>query len=188
MFLHEVSRKVSRSWSIRVDSEEYAKLVRERFSNQCPYCSVDLKNSSPIIEHLDGMNRLRAGLHVPGNVLVACRKCNNEKRRDDAIAELTLNGSGWESFLSHDGSRCLAGCRTCTYWKDVWPEDNQRAAMLSQNLERIRDFRRGIMEFEATVPPLMKTLPVQLAKLYSDCQTFAESEIKSLIAGLIVEP
>ena len=106
MFLHELSRRIGQSWHITVDGEDYEKLVRERFNNRCPYCSCDLANTVPVIEHLDGINRYRVGLHVPGNVLVACRRCNNEKRRDDSLMVLSLAKSGWESFLSHDGSRC----------------------------------------------------------------------------------
>lgn len=71
MCLHELSRTVSEGWPIKVDGEEYEKLARERFGNRCPYCSCDLSTTVAVIEHLDGMNRYRAGLHVPGNVLVA---------------------------------------------------------------------------------------------------------------------
>src|SRR6185437_16028950 len=85
MFLHELSRKICQNWRVKVDSEEYEKLVREQFHRQCPYCSCDLANSESVIEHLDVMNRYRVGLHVPGNVLVACRRCNSEKRRDDSL-------------------------------------------------------------------------------------------------------
>jgi hypothetical protein len=99
MFLHELSRRIGQSWNVAVDGEEYERLVRERFNNRCPYCSCDLANTIPVIEHLDGMNRYRVGLHVPGNVLVACRRCNNEKRRDDSLLVLSLAKSGWESFL-----------------------------------------------------------------------------------------
>lgn len=184
MFLHELSRRICQNWPFRVDSEEYAQVVRERFTNQCPYCSTDLTNTSLVIEHLDGMNRLRAGLHVPGNVLVACRRCNNEKRRDDASQKLTLSVFGWESFLLHDGSRCTTSCRTCGYWRDVWPDEVQRGFHLTQNLQRIRDFRHGFTEFEKAIPPLMDKLPVQLAKLYTDCQNFAEKEMNSLLNSL----
>jgi len=113
MFLHELSRRISQSWAIKVDSMEYAEIVRRQFNNQCPYCSRDLVNRVSVIEHLDGMNRLRAGLHVPGNVLVACSQCNSEKRRDDSLKVLLLAKSGWESFLSHDGGRCTPSCLTC---------------------------------------------------------------------------
>ncbi len=85
MFLHELSRRISRTWRMASDGEEYGKIVRERFENRCPYCSCDLANTITVIEHLDGMNRLRVGLHLPGNVLVACKRCNNEKRRDDSL-------------------------------------------------------------------------------------------------------
>lgn len=184
MFLHELSRKISQGWPIKVDSEEYEKLVRERFNNRCPYCSCDLTNTESVIEHLDGMNRYRVGLHVPGNVLVACRRCNSEKRRDDSLRMLSLAGSGWESFLSHDGTRCAAHCRTCRYWEGIWNDGTERRLRLNENLQRIRSFRSAFPEFERVVPALMKTHPALLGKLYSDCQTFAEVEIRSLLEGV----
>jgi hypothetical protein len=106
MFLHALSRRICQDWPIRVDGEKYEQLLRTQFNNRCPYCSRDLANTPSVIEHLDGMNRYRAGLHVPGNVLVACRRCNTEKRRDDSVRTLLLARFGWESFLSHDGTRC----------------------------------------------------------------------------------
>ena len=183
MFLHELSRKISQSWPIKVDSEEYEKLVRERFCNQCPYCSCDMTNTESVIEHLDGMNRYRIGLHVPGNVLVACRRCNSEKRRDDSLKLLLLAGSGWESFLSHDGTRCATPCRTCLYWEEIWKDATKRRLQLSENLQRIRSFRSLFPEFERVAPSLINTHPALLSKLYSDCQAFAELEIKSLLEG-----
>ena len=181
MFLHELSRKISQKWAIRVDSEEYEHLVRRLFNNRCPYCSRLLTDTGSVIEHLDGMNRYRAGLHVPGNVLVACKSCNSEKRRDDSLKILLLAASGWESFLSHEGTRCPHSCRTCKYWRSVWEDEAERKVRLGENLERVRSFRRGFLEFEQVLPSLAATLPVLLTKLYSDCQTFAEAEIKSLL-------
>lgn len=181
MCLHELSRRISQDWPVKVDGEEYERLVRERFNNQCPYCSRDLTNTESVIEHLDGMNRYRAGLHVPGNVLVACRRCNSEKRRDDSLRILSLAGSGWESFLSHDGTRCLESCRTCRYWESIWEDATERRLRLSGNLERVRAFRSAFSEFEKVLPFHMKTQPALLTKLYSDCQAFAETEIKSLL-------
>jgi hypothetical protein len=181
MFLHELSRKISQNWPIKVDGEKYEELVRNRFNNQCPYCSCDLTNTASVVEHLDGMNRYRAGLHVPGNVLVACRKCNSEKRRDDSLKALSLAASGWESFLSHDGTRCGLSCLTCQYWKSIWEDAADRKLRMGDNLQRIRVFRRSFVEFDQALPAIVKTLPELLTKLYSDCQTFAESEIKSLL-------
>lgn len=181
MFLHELSRRASREWSVRVDDEEYERRVREEFRNRCPYCSRELLEDRAVIEHLDGMNRYRVGLHVPGNVLVACRKCNLEKRRDDSLKILSLAPSGWESFLSHDGSRCSAACLTCTYWKTLWPDDGERKRRLAENAERIRRFRAGFSELATLHASVAAALPSMLAKLYSDCQAFAQSEIESLV-------
>jgi len=181
MFLHELSRRISQDWPVKVDGEEYEKLVRERFNNRCPYCSCDLASAESVIEHLDGMNRYRAGLHVPGNVLVACRGCNSEKRREDSLRIPLLAGSGWESFLSHDGPRCPTSCLTCRYWKGIWADEPERRLRLSENLQRVRSFRSAFPEFEQSLPSLMETLPELLTKLYSDCQSFAETEIKSLL-------
>src|SRR6266851_3227326 len=181
MFLHELSRRVCQNWRIRVDGEKYEALVRGQFNNLCPYCSRDLANTVSVVEHLDGMNRYRAGLHVPGNVLVACRKCNSEKRRDDSSKTLSLARSGWESFLSHDGTRCDSSCLTCHHWKSIWEDETERRLRLNENLQRIRSFRSSFLEFEQVLPSLMETLPTLLTKLYSDCQTFAQAEIKSLL-------
>lgn len=181
MFLHELSRKVSEKWNVRVDSEEYEHLVRREFDNRCPYCLRVLLGSEAVIEHLDGMNRYRVGLHVPGNVLVACRRCNCEKRRDDSLRVLTLANFGWASFLSHDGSRCNSLCPTCRYWVGVWEDETERKRRLRDNMEKIRAFRGGFPEFERALPSLMAELPTLLTKLYADCQTFAETEIKSLL-------
>lgn len=181
MCLHEMSRRISQGWQIKVDGQEYERLVRERFGNRCPYCSCELAEPNLVIEHLDGMNRYRAGLHVPGNVLVACKRCNSEKRRDDSLESLSLAKSGWESFLSHDGTRCASACRTCLYWKSIWIDEAERSTRLSENLERIRSFRSVFTEFERALPALLETQPALLTKLYMDCQAFAEREIKSLL-------
>ena len=181
MFLHELSRRISENWRIKVDSEEYERLVRQSFGNRCPYCLRTLATSESVIEHLDGMNRRRAGLHVPGNVLVACRRCNSEKRRDDSLTVLSLAPFGWASFLSHDGSRCAPACLTCQYWRGIWADGIERRQRLGENLLRIQSFRSTFLEFEEVLPRLKETLPEQLTKLYADCQEFAEIEIKALL-------
>ncbi len=127
------------------------------------------------------MNRYRAGLHVLGNVLVARRKCNREKRRDDSLKALSLASSGWESLLSHDGTRCAASCLTCQYWKSIWADETERRLRLDENLRRVRSFRHAFSEFEQVLPHLTETLPGMLTKLYSDCQAFSETGIKSLL-------
>ena len=181
MFLHELSRLISTAWEIRVDGEIYESLVREHFANRCPYCGKDLSFSEAVIEHLDGMNRLRGGLHVPGNVLVACAKCNSEKRRDDSLRTLSLAATGWESFLSHDGRICAAGCRTCAYWVALWPDLETRSSMLAQNRGRIKEFRNRFLIADTELANALTNVPGALVDLYVDCQAFAEKEIKRLL-------
>jgi hypothetical protein len=53
--------------------------------------------------------------------------------------------------------------------------------MLQEGLERIEEFRSQFTEFKAVHLDLMERLPVVLTKLYSDCQAFAESEIRLTI-------
>ena len=180
MFLHELSRAVAQDWNLRVDSDEYLTLVRQLFENRCPYCNCDLHSTVAVVEHLDGMNRFRIGLHVAGNVLVTCRKCNNEKRRDDSLPALVLAESGWESFLSHDG-KCKATCGTCRYWQSVWPVERERTLRLERNVRRIREFRAQFPNLESIRSDIALKLPTLITKLYSDCQDFAEGEIRTLL-------
>jgi len=61
--------------------------------------------------------------------------------------------------------------------------ETERSLRLSENLQSIRSFRSSFPEYERAVVSLMKTHPALLSKLYSDCQNFAEMEIKSLLDG-----
>jgi hypothetical protein len=181
MFLHELSRSICREWDLRVEGDKYGDMVRLRFGNLCPYCLKDLNQTTSVVEHLDGMNRYRTGLHIPGNVVVSCKKCNGEKRRDDGRKDLVLAESGWASFLSHDGGRCSASCATCLYWTTIWPDEQERTKQLAENIERIRHFRRDFASLEKKMSDFQAILPSTLTKLYSDCQSFAESEINLLL-------
>jgi len=181
MFLHELSRRVSQSWPTRIEGDAYAEAVRRCFGNRCPYCLCELAPAQCVIEHLDGMNRYRAGLHVTGNVLVACKRCNSEKRRDDSLRELRLAGSGWASFLSHDGQNCPNSCQTCSYWRSIWPDQGERSGKLEENRNRIARFREQFPEAEHFRAAVSDALPSLLTKLYVDCQEFAENEIGQLL-------
>jgi hypothetical protein len=50
MFLHEVSRRISREWPLKVDGEEYERLVRERSNKLCPYCPIRRRSGSAPLE------------------------------------------------------------------------------------------------------------------------------------------
>src|SRR5207237_2307009 len=96
MFLHEISRRLVLRTGLSVTDTDYVNAVAATFSNNCSYCNCALEVDRAALEHLVGMNRLRIGLHVPGNVVLACKRCNNEKRRDDSLQTLDLAESGWE--------------------------------------------------------------------------------------------
>jgi hypothetical protein len=60
-------------------------------------------------------------------------------------------------------------------------DESERKIRLAENLQRIYSFRGAFPEFERVHSTLMLTLPALLTKLYSDCQTFAETEVNSLL-------
>jgi len=90
--------------------------------------------------------------------------------------------------LSHDGGRCAESCRTCRYWEGIWSDAAERKLRLNQNAQRIRSFRNLFPELLQVLPSLMATHPALLSKLYSDCQSFAEMEIKSLLEKVDLSP
>ncbi len=192
MFLHDVSRKISASFDVSVTDLQYTDAVVAKFGTNCCYCGKPLENDRAAVEHLDGMNRFRAGLHIPGNVIVSCKKCNNEKRRDDQFRELKLAKSGWESFLSHDSTRCPVGCNNCEYWRSVWPDDGQRITNLNNARRRIAEFRDAYEEATQLSQIALPSLHEELERIYRECQSFATNCIKgavdNVIASLPVQP
>jgi len=184
MFLHEVSRKACEVGGQAVSNASYLKAVTEAFGHRCLYCQCDLEPDRAAVEHLDGMNRFRVGLHVPGNVAVACRRCNSEKRRDDQKEMLHLAENGWESFLSHDGERCDIGCKTCAYWVSVWPAGEERHAMLQAAQVRIHQFRGPFLKYTKWSFAVRNSIRAKVETLYRSCQAFATTEIQSLTSEL----
>lgn len=182
MLLHELSRRVNQVTRLTVNGATYSKLASDYFGNLCLYCSRELKSKHVAVEHLDGMNRFRAGLHIPGNVLISCSDCNREKRRDDQLPLLVLASTGWESFLSHDSTRCQSGCKSCHYWRQLMPIREIRSAHLSKAANRIREFR-GIPQVHASLKAsksIQKLAAPMLQKFYRESQDYAQSSISSL--------
>lgn len=181
MMLHELSRRVTQAAGFTVNGEVYSRLATGFFGMRCPYCSRELVAKHVAVEHLDGMNRCRAGLHIPGNVVISCSDCNREKRADDQRAILTLARSGWESFLSHDSERCAGPCKACEYWEALFPDLAARKAHLSQAIERILEFR-SIPQIAAVIEASMGTQEAArmiLEELYRDAQVYAHSRINN---------
>lgn len=184
MLLHEVSRKVCAAGGMAVSDSLYREAVLQAFGHSCLYCARDLEHDRSSVEHLDGMNRFRVGLHVPGNVAMSCKRCNNEKRRDDQIRSLSLAPSGWESFLSHDSSRCAAGCKTCSYWTSIWPDSTLRGQSLAAAKDRIHRFREPYQSFIIWSASSRASIQQKVEILYRACQEFATTEIDKLTSGL----
>jgi len=182
MLLHELSRRINQVTRLTVNGAAYSKLAFDYFGNLCPYCARELRSKHVAVEHLDGMNRFRAGLHIPGNVLISCSDCNKEKRRDDQLAQLVLASSGWESFLSHDSIRCPVGCKSCSYWRELMPIQEIRTDHLLKSANRIREFR-AIPEIHAALKAsesMQKEAAIALQEFYREGQNYAQSRIDSL--------
>lgn len=187
MLLHEISRRMVATIGMGVTDAKYTAAVAETFGDRCGYCQRVLEADRAMVEHLDGMNRFRIGLHIPGNVVVACKRCNNAKRLDDQRESLVLAESGWESFLSHDGMRCLPVCKTCAYWQTVWPGVEQRNAALSAALHRIRTFRGLYADSTQWGARARSFLKDKINAVYRNCQASANAQIQEMAADLFRE-
>ena len=187
MFLHDVSRKLCSRRDLSVNDARYADAVAQVFGTSCCYCGRPLESDRAAVEHLDGMNRFRVGLHIPGNVIVACTRCNREKRRDDSKAVLTLAESSWESFLSHNSKNCEDGCNSCRYWCEVWPGSNERDQMLQAALGRIRMFRAKYQSYVELNARAKTALSIKIDIIYRDCQNFATTRIKEAVEDALRE-
>ncbi len=181
MFLHDLSRRICASLELSVTDARYAAAVEATFGSNCCYCSRPLEKDRASVEHLEGMNRFRLGLHIPGNVILACKPCNGEKRRDDQLVQLALAECGWESFLSHDSTRCGVACNSCRYWGTVWADPTER-------VERMKDARQRIAAFRSQYPASLlwsrsagTLLRQTVDSLYRGCQEFATNQIQKTV-------
>lgn len=187
MLLHEISRRVVGVVGGSVTDAEYSKVVVATFGDKCCYCQRVLEADRASVEHLDGMNRFRIGLHIQGNVIVACKQCNNSKRRDDQLEILRLGESGWESFLAHDGTNCPSGCKTCTYWRGVWPNIEERKEGLRFAVKRISKFREGYQVSNEWALRTRSILKEKITDLYRACQASANEQIQAIANDLFKE-
>lgn len=185
MLLHEFSGKVCSALGMGITDPRYTAAVAKAFGSECCYCGRPLENDRAAVEHLDGMNRFRVGLHIPGNVILACMRCNREKRRDDAIPTLVLAETGWESFLAHDSGRCREGCKSCAYWRGIWPNPEDRSTRLESARCKIRAFRADYPSYLDLNAKARRKLSEQTEGIYRDCQDFATSRIRQAVEGIL---
>jgi hypothetical protein len=172
---------------LKVGDLSYAEAVKKAFGTSCCYCGRDLEHDRAAVEHLDGMNRIRVGLHIPGNVILACTRCNREKRRDDSKLKLTLAETGWESFLSHSSKNCTESCNSCSYWKIVWPDAQERAEKLNAARDKIKAFRVKYIPYLELNAKAKAFLDKEINAIYRDCQEFATTRIKEAIDDVVRE-
>ena len=180
MLLHEISRRIVTITGSSVNDVDYATNVVATFGDCCCYCQRVLEADRASVEHLDGMNRFRVGLHIPGNVIVACKRCNSSKRQDDQVEALHLADSGWESFLSHDGNRCAPTCKTCAYWRSVWPDETLRTNTLRSTALKIRAFRNTYPDSNKWNARIHAALREKANALYRECQNSANQQIQAI--------
>jgi hypothetical protein len=181
MFLHDLSRKICASLQLNITDARYAEAVEAAFGSNCCYCNQPLEKDRISVEHLEGMNRFRLGLHIPGNVVLACKRCNGEKRRDDQLDHLTLAECGWESFLWHDSMRCGANCNTCRYWRTVWPDPVERAEATNNARQKITAFRSQYPASLRWSRGARTFLKQTVDTLYRSCQEFATGQIRKTV-------
>lgn len=185
MFLHEVSRRIAAELRLRVSDEPYAQQVEKSFGPNCAFCEIQLERDRLAVEHLEGMNRVRLGLHIPGNVVLACKECNREKRRDDQLESLVLAQTGWGSFLAHNRKRCPSSCKTCGYWESKWPDESIRSNKLSAAVIRIQSFQDQFTSFANRASELKAIIRRDVEALYREGQDFATSRISQLTSELL---
>lgn len=181
MFLHDLSRKICASLELGISDARYGEAVVAAFGNNCSYCYQPLEKDRASVEHLEGMNRFRLGLHIPGNVILACKRCNGEKRRDDQLDQLILAECGWESFLSHDSTRCGATCNTCRYWRTIWPDAIERPEGMKSARQKIAVFRSqypASLQWSRSARTFLRQM---VNSLYRGCQEFATSQIRKSV-------
>jgi len=65
--------------------DTWIKIKSNNFKDKCAYCGI---TDVPLqIEHLIMFNRTQCGMHHPGNVVPACKKCNSSRNRSSSWNE-----------------------------------------------------------------------------------------------------
>jgi hypothetical protein len=78
LFLQEAGRQYDENRGL-VPYSSMTDELKQRFGNACAYCGAQ-SPTELVEEHLVPINRASAGLHSWGNVVPACKECNNQKR------------------------------------------------------------------------------------------------------------
>ncbi|MZP31367.1 hypothetical protein GTO91_16830 [Heliobacterium undosum] len=165
----------------------YIESVKKYFGPRCVYCErVFNENFESVREHVEAMNRFRAGLDVQGNVLLSCKECNEKKKEYDQMS-LSEVPNAWEKLLKPFGNDCLDGCKHCEYWRSIYrgKSDDEIRFILEKRLEKIKNFR--IQYLPLNFDKIRCGLVSILDEVYKECQSFAkqkEQEVLNQIRGV----
>lgn len=91
LFLQEAGREYDLNRGFQPFRRMNATL-RDRFAGACAYCGGT--EASLVAEHIVPMNRVSVGLHAWGNIVPACKACNDIK-----------SGHSWEAHAQLDEKR-----------------------------------------------------------------------------------
>ena len=73
------------------------RIKEDTFNNSCAYCEIKESSLEKLtMDHLIGLNREECGLHHPGNVVPACKSCNNSKKKKYKKGEVNR---AWMDYL-----------------------------------------------------------------------------------------
>lgn len=186
MCLHDLSSKLIKEWpELKVETPSYSQAVREAFSDECAFCDSKLAADTHV-EHLVAMNRARCGLHIAGNVVLSCKRCNNAKRRDDQALTRTFGTSGWDNFLGHDGSCVQMPCSTCSYWKSRVDSPTARRDHMNARSSRIREFRQRFRDIDTR--SFANALEAVYRKWQGEAENATEEFTQSALASIFERP
>lgn len=92
-----------------------------------------------------------------------------------------------EGVVFKPGTRCASECRTCAYWRRIWPEDSHRVHALTEARQLVIEFQVPYKQFTQWSAGARETLKSKVETLYRDCQRFATDEIAKLVAEVNLE-
>lgn len=186
MCLHNLSSKLVKEWpNLRVETLGYSQSVREAFGEACAFCDSMLATDTHV-EHLVAMNRARCGLHIAGNVVLSCKRCNNAKRRDDQAITRTTGTSGWDNFLGHNGSCGPRPCSTCAYWETRVASPTARRDYLSTRSAKILTFRKDFRDIDTR--SFAKALETVYRKWQDEAESATEGFTQAALASIFERP
>ena len=156
--LSEVSRRLHRSGKIeKFSPKQWEEEKKTYFEGKCAYCGG---NGKLVREHIIPTNRFRLGLHQNGNVVPACNKCNNRKKKYDETSD---NGYGFVEFCKEKGyNTALAKIRQ--YMKNKGYRPFTDKAMKEEIKKLMEDYRKKLGRIKENYAEKIKEIMEEMIK------------------------